>query len=77
MRKIRDVLRLHADGLSKRNAASLSIGVTTADASTIISNPDLFALIPQNESNNTAPTLIAILQENSAAGLPSAFCFTV
>ena len=31
MRKIRDVLRLRADGLSKRKiAASLSIGVTTA-----------------------------------------------
>jgi transposase len=31
MRKIRDVLRLRADGLSKREiAASLSIGVTTA-----------------------------------------------
>src|SRR5262249_57024008 len=31
MRKIRDVLRLRADGLSKRKiAASLAIGVTTA-----------------------------------------------
>ena len=31
MRKIRDILRLRADGLSKRKvAASLSIGVTTA-----------------------------------------------
>jgi transposase len=60
MRKIRDVLRLRADGLSKRKiAASLSIGVTTAgDVIRRAKQAGLIWPLPENLSDEAVEQLV-------------------
>ena len=60
MRKIRDVLRLRADGLSKRKiAASLSIGVTTAgDVIRRLRRAGLSWPLPENLSDEAIERLV-------------------
>jgi transposase len=60
MRKIRDVLRLRADGLSKRKiAASLSIGVTTAgDVIRRVRRAGLSWPLPENLSDEALERLV-------------------
>lgn len=60
MRKIRDVLRLRADGLSKRKiAASLSIGVTTAgDVIRRAKQAGLIWPLPENLSDEAIEQLV-------------------
>ena len=67
MRKIRDVLRLRADELSKRKiAASLSIGVTTAgDVIRRVRRAGLSWPLPEKLSDEAIERLVYIMRHPS------------
>ena len=69
MRKIRDVLRLRADGLSKRTiAASLSIGVTMAgEVMWRAKRAGLSWPLPENVGDEALDRLVYVVKPNCSS----------